>query len=203
MSRDNGGCGCGSQKRQAVAGTRIVDRNAALLIAAGASMAANSQPCLGRIVDDLVRAGVPKELIQGAVHTGQMVKDKPASLMKKDADALTGTQLWEDAPEGACPLEEMRKQGIDVRVPMLIAAGSAVAAGCEPCLNSVIPKLIEADVHDADIRKAVEIGQGIKDRQASNIKEVADLLTGTNLLDGAVAEECETSDANEPAACCI
>lgn len=181
----------------------LVDRNVSLLIALGASMAANSRACLGRTVDDLLESGIPMEQIQGALQIGQMVKDKPDSLMKKDADDLTGTGLSEETPEGACPLEAAREKGIDVRVPMLVAAGSAVAAGCEPCLNSVVPKLIEARVPDGDIRKAVEIGQGIKDRAATNMKEVADLLTGTNLLGREKYDECETSDERKPAACCI
>ena len=45
---------------------------------------------------------------------------------------------------------------VDYKVTMLIAAG---AANCEPCLKRVVPDLIEAGVAEADIRKAVEIGQ--------------------------------------------
>jgi len=203
MDNNNGGCGCGGVDEQGATDTRIVDRDLTLLIAAGASMAANSQPCLRRVVADLVGSGVPREQIQGAVLTGQMVKDKPAGFMKEEADELTGTHLSPKTAGGPCPLEGMRNQGIDARVPMLIAAGSAVAAGCEPCLNSVIPKLIEAGVHGADIRRAVEIGQDIKDRAAINIKEAADVLTGTDLLDGAIAVECGASEMKEGAACCV
>jgi hypothetical protein len=36
----------------------------------------------------------------------------------------------------------------------------------------------------------VEIGQFVKDRPATIMKEAADLLTGTNLLAGPVAEGC-------------
>lgn len=79
---------------------------------------------------------------------------------------------------------------VDYRVTMLIAAGAAMAANCEPCLNKAIPELIEAGVCEADIRRAVEIGQFVKDRPAAIMKEAADLLTGTNLLAGPVAEEC-------------
>ncbi len=203
MSQAKGECGCGSERQQASGGARIVDRDVSLLIAAGASIAANSKPCLGRVVKDLLEVGIPVEQIQGAVHIGQTVKDKPYNFMKKEADQLTGTHLAQDLTEGACPLEASRNQGIDVRVPMLIAAGSAVATGCEPCLNSVIPKLIEARVHEADIRKAVEIGQGIKDRAATLIKEAADILTGTNLLGGAVVEECGADEKKEVGSCCI
>ena len=74
-------------------------------------------------------------------------------------------------------------QIIDYKVTMLIAVGAAMAANCEPCLNKVVPDLIEAGVAEADIRKAVEIGQFVKDKPAAIMKEAADALTGTNMSD--------------------
>jgi hypothetical protein len=53
-------------------------------------------------------------------------------------------------------------------VTMLIAAGSAMAVGCEPCLNQAIPNLIEAGVSGADIRRAVEIGHAVREIAADN-----------------------------------
>jgi len=79
---------------------------------------------------------------------------------------------------------------VDYKITMLIAASAAMAANCEPCLNKAIPELIEAGVSEADIRRAVEIGQFVKDRPAAIMKEAADLLTGTNLLAGPVVEGC-------------
>jgi alkylhydroperoxidase/carboxymuconolactone decarboxylase family protein YurZ len=175
-------------------GPGLVDKNVSLLIAAGAAMAANSTSCLEKSVRELKEAGAPMELIQGAIHAGQMVKDKPSLIMKRKADALTGTHLAEGIVEGACPIEEMRQSGEDVRIPMLIGAGSAVAAGCEPCLNIVIPTLIEAGVQDSDIRMAVEIGQAVKDQASSIIQEAADVLAGTDLSSGARAIECAQCD---------
>ena len=35
---------------------------------------------------------------------------------------------------------------VNYNVTMLIAAGAAMAANCEPCLNKIIPDLIEAGV---------------------------------------------------------
>ena len=57
-----------------------------------------------------------------------------------------------------CPADKMRKDE-NYKQIMLVAAGSAMAASCEPCLNHVIPNLIEIGVPDAEIRRAVEIGQ--------------------------------------------
>jgi alkylhydroperoxidase/carboxymuconolactone decarboxylase family protein YurZ len=88
-----------------------------------------------------------------------------------------------------CPAEKMKKDENYNRV-MLVAAGSAMAASCEPCLNIVIPNLIEVGVPDAEIRRAVEIGQYVKDRQADIMKEAADVLAGTSFLDAEFPEEC-------------
>ena len=169
----------------------LVDQNVSLLIAAGAAMAANSKVCLEKSVRDLNEAGVPKELIHGAIEAGQMVKDKPNLIMKRAADALTGTRLAEGIVEGACPIESMLQRGEDLRIPMLIAAGSAVGVGCEPCLNIVIPALIEAGVQGGDIRMAAEIGQAVKDQASSIIQEAADVLAGTDLSSGARAIKYE------------
>jgi AhpD family alkylhydroperoxidase len=88
-----------------------------------------------------------------------------------------------------CPAEKMQKDESYKRI-MLVAAGSAMAASCEPCLNHVIPNLIEIGVPDAEIRRAVEIGQYVKDREADIMKEAADVLAGTSFLDGEVPEAC-------------
>jgi hypothetical protein len=81
-------------------------------------------------------------------------------------------------------------QIVDYKVTMLIAAGAAMAANCEPCLNKVVPDLIEAGVAEADIRKAVEIGQFVKDKPAAIMKEAADALTGTNMSDPQTSGGC-------------
>jgi len=79
---------------------------------------------------------------------------------------------------------------VDFKVTMLIAAGAAMAANCEPCLNRIVPDLIEAGVAETDIRKAVEIGQFVKDKPADIMKEAADALAGTNLLEKPISMEC-------------
>ena len=79
---------------------------------------------------------------------------------------------------------------VDFKVTMLIAAGAAMAANCEPCLNKVVPDLIAAGVTEADIRKAVEIGQFVKDKPAAIMKEAADVLTGSDLSDSRNSDGC-------------
>ncbi len=93
---------------------------------------------------------------------------------------------------------ESTSQIVDYKVTLLIAAGAAMAANCEPCLNKAVPDLKEAGVDDADIRRAVEIGQFVKDRPAAIMKEAADLLTGTHLYDESVSEGCP-AEAMKPA----
>ena len=78
----------------------------------------------------------------------------------------------------SCPAEKMEKDENYRRV-MLVAAGSAMAASCEPCLNMVIPNLIEVGVPDTEIRGAIEIGQTVKERPAGIMKETAEKLTST------------------------
>ena len=84
---------------------------------------------------------------------------------------------------------------------MLIAAGSAMAANCEPCLNRVIPELIETGVTEEDIRRALEIGQFVKDQKADVMKEAADLLAGTNLSEGAVTDNLKTTPCLQSTGC--
>ena len=81
-------------------------------------------------------------------------------------------------------------QIVDHKVTLLIAAGAAMAANCESCLNKIVPDLIELGIAEADIQRAVEIGQFVKDRPAAIMKEAADVLTGTNLSKISTSEGC-------------
>ena len=179
----------------------LMGRELSLLVAAGAAIGANSEACLKVVVEDLGRAKVSPDLIRGAVSIGQVVKDKPARRLREAADALTGSQLSAEIDAGPCPMTEAPKDET-FKQTMLIAAGSAMAAGCEPCLNQAIPGLIEAGVADADIRRALEIGQAVKDDAAANLKEVADVLAGTSLSVAPAVESLADSELREPAGCC-
>jgi AhpD family alkylhydroperoxidase len=117
------------------------------------------------------------------------VDKRKATGMKKAAGISAGTSLSEGSVSQECPAQRMKKDETYKRV-MWIAAGSAMAANCEPCLNMVIPNLIEVGVPDAEIRRAVEIGQYVKDRKADIMKEAADILAGTSFLHKEVPEEC-------------
>ena len=77
-----------------------------------------------------------------------------------------------------------------------------MAANCEPCLNQIVPNLVEAGVPDTDIRRAVEIGQTVKDQSASRMKDAADILAGTRLLNSAIREGCATDGIRPASSCC-
>lgn len=93
-------------------------------------------------------------------------------------------------------------QIVDYKVTMLIAAGAAMAANCEPCLNKIVPDLIEAGVAETDIQKAVEIGQFVKDKPAAIMKEAADALTGTHLSEQHKSEGCPSDKMKAASGCC-
>jgi alkylhydroperoxidase/carboxymuconolactone decarboxylase family protein YurZ len=93
-------------------------------------------------------------------------------------------------------------QIVDYKVTMLIAAGAAMAANCEPCLNKIVPDLIEAGVAEADIQKAVEIGQFVKDKPAAIMKEAADTLAGTRLSELDKSGGCPSDSLKAAGGCC-
>ena len=93
-------------------------------------------------------------------------------------------------------------QIVDYKVTMLIAAGAAMAANCEPCLNKIVPDLLEAGVAEADIQKALEIGQFVKDKPAAIMKEAADALAGTRLSEQHKSEDCPAEMMKASSGCC-
>lgn len=98
--------------------------------------------------------------------------------------------------------ERVTPEIIDGKVSLLVAAGSAMATGCEPCMDRIIPNLIEAGVADADIRRAVEIGQRVKDAAADYMKEVADILAGTRLTRSPGSERAVNDPTPGGSGCC-
>ncbi len=158
----------------------IVDRKVARLIAAGAAIASNNDSAFTKVIEGLQADGTPEDEIRLAVQMGQTAKDKPAGMMKTLADTLTGTRLSSVAAPVRCPADKVTDASVHA-IMMLIAAGSAMAANCEPCLNKAIPELIEAGVAREDIGRALEIGQSVKDQKASEMIEVAEILSDTEL----------------------
>jgi hypothetical protein len=77
-----------------------------------------------------------------------------------------------------------------------------MAAGCERCLDTVIPELLMAGTVEEDIRRAVEIGQRVKKAAVEYMEEVADLLVGTRLAQEASKVEGDNDKAGGSSGCC-
>ncbi len=179
----------------------LVDDKVSMLIMAGAAVAASYRPGLEELLPRLKDAGVPDELIQGAIQIGHAVREKPVAVVKQLTDTLSAAGAPEQPAAGGCPADRLGP-GYAFKVTMLIGAGAAMAANCEWCLSQAVPNLIEAGVADADIRKAVEIGQSVKDRVAAVMKEAADLMAGTQFSRTQTSEACFAGQSDLTVACC-
>jgi hypothetical protein len=154
-----------------------IDRVEQQLIKAGAAMAANNQQSFGEAYDELVSLGAGVDQIRFAAGVGKAVREKPATAMGKYVDDLFGVEPVEATGAKSCPAQGIKDE-TQLRLMMLIAAGSAVAANCEPCLNQSVLALADARASEADIRAAAEIGLHVKELQAEDIRDAAVVLTG-------------------------
>lgn len=141
----------------------LIDETNSLLITAAAAMAANGDFVLRETLSTLMEKNVSKETITLPLFVGQQVRERPAANMLEVADMLIDTD-YAPKEEHSCPATKLDRSTTSYKIMMLIAAGSAMAANCEPCLNHIVPNLIEAGVANADIRKAVEIGLRVKEK---------------------------------------
>src|SRR5574341_749358 len=81
-----------------------LDTKAEELIAIGAALAANCEPCLQYHVRRATEAGCTREAMRRAVEIAQDVKDTPARLLANLAGRLLGSSPG--APRGDGPCEE-------------------------------------------------------------------------------------------------
>ena len=78
---------------------------------------------------------------------------------------------------------------LDRETQLLVAAGSAVAAGCIPCLESIVGMARADGIDEKKIKEAVMTGQYVKDQPANMMKQAADQLVGTHLSGKALSTE--------------
>ena len=71
---------------------------------------------------------------------------------------------------------------LDRETQLLVATGSAVAAGCMPCLEKIVEMARTEGVDEKKIKEAVLTGQYVKEQPIRMMKEFADKLTGTHLM---------------------
>jgi hypothetical protein len=81
---------------------------------------------------------------------------------------------------------------------ILIAMGSAVAAGCQPCLERLVALAKTEDIEDAQMRAAVTIGQFVKDQPGKHMQELATKLLGIQLADDGLAGGCNCPSGCAP-----
>lgn len=84
----------------------LYSESVAELVAIGAAIAANCEPCFKYHYDQARKLGVPKEDMARAVATAQRVKDAPAKAMLELADKYLGVTTPRsdsaDAPKSSC-----------------------------------------------------------------------------------------------------
>ena len=81
-------------------------------------------------------------------------------------------------------------KSIDRETQLLISVGAAVAAGCIPCLTSIVEMARGHGIEEWKLRSAAKTGQFIKDKPAGFMKAHSDELLGTHLS----AKSSENSD---------
>lgn len=179
----------------------VVESDLAGLIVVGAAVGANDETQLAKAVSELAENGVADADIRTAVEVGRIVRSKPAGFMKEAADVLTGTSLSDTVRSEGCPVTEMGPEA-EIGVKMLIAAGAAMAANCEPCLNKAVPELIEAGVANKDIQEAVKIGQRVKDEAAETTDRTVCSLMGNSRTEPPTSKVRPCGETAEKTSCC-
>ena len=147
--------------------------------------------------------GKAEPVVSAAQQLLDFVAGKPSAgeSRAEPATAAPAASAPEQPAAGGCPADRLGP-GYAYNVTMLIGAGAAMAANCEWCLSQAVPNLIEAGVADADIRRAVQIGQSVKDRVSAVMNEAADLMTGTQLSRGLAPEACFVEQTGRSVVCC-
>lgn len=88
-------------------------------------------------------------------------------------------------------------------IQILIAMGSAVAAGCQPCLKQLVSLAKDEALEDVKMRAAVSIGQFVKDQPALQMKTLAHELLGDDPTNkpSEIQCPCETTSTGESNCC--
>lgn len=92
-----------------------------------------------------------------------------------------------------------RSQALDRETQLLIATGSAVAAGCITCLESIVAMARAEGIDERKLKEAAMAGQFVKEQPNNHMKEAADALLGTHLQSRPLSTggECPLSKESE------
>ena len=182
----------------------MMDETKRLLITAGAAVAANGNALLLKTLSALTDGNVPREKSALALSIGRCVKERPAHHMMSVADVLVDTTYGNDG-DLSCSADSIDgSAALCGKTILLVSAGAAMAANCEPCLNTLVPRLIEAGVSEEDIREAVMIGKETRDRIDEATWETATASLGTAQILPSPGCGCgsDASETKRTGACC-
>ncbi len=86
---------------------------------------------------------------------------------------------------------------LDRETQLLVATGSAVAAGCIPCLDRIVEMARAEGIDEKKLKAAALTGQYIKDQPMNQMKAHSDAVLGTHLggHSPAAEPECPLGDA--------
>ena len=87
---------------------------------------------------------------------------------------------------------------LDKETQLLVAAGSAVAAGCIPCLETIVGMARADGIDEKKLKEAVMTGQYVKEQPANMMKTFADNLVGTHLARQTVSDDGGCPLSREP-----
>ena len=71
--------------------------------------------------------------------------------------------------------------GLDRETQLLVATGAAVAAGCMPCLQTIVDMARAQGIDERKLKEAAMTGQHVKEQPNGMMKKFADDLLGTHL----------------------
>lgn len=126
------------------------------------------------------------ELVRDAGFEDVAVVDRKDLRKSEDPGSLRISSIRVGANKEGGRMGEQDRAGksdgvLDEETQLLIAIGSAVAAGCVPCLEKLAAKGSEAGISSKKMRAAAMTGQFIKDKPAAQMKALSDRLLGTHL----------------------
>lgn len=87
-------------------------------------------------------------------------------------------------------------KGLDTETQLLVALGSAVAAGCMPCLEKIFDQACSEGIETKKLRAAAVTGQFVKDQPANHMKELANELLGTHFNSSFKEAACPMNSVN-------
>ncbi len=92
---------------------------------------------------------------------------------------------------------------MDIKTKNLVAAGSAAAVNCRPCLDYLVPQCIRVGATDDDIRAAIETGfQVSRNARAKTRGCIDEILTNSVENFDRRTPKCRSDETVAQTGCC-